>query len=747
MIVVVTGSNKGTGITVSSSSGGVSVIPSPDPIVLGNQPNPVQITPDITGLVAADVALDTTNFNNNLDGNITDVQLLADAVDELTTSAVDGTMLPTNYVGSILLDLQSGRDYGIVDVTSNLIVSADATGIINGGVAQIGFLGNGTNTLDVSAFNQLDTGTGALTFDNTLNTLNAFAFIRWLNRSYWNLLSQYTYTGPVTLSAPGSFVANSTTVSSITLTWTTVANASSYMLEWSANGTSGWTQIGGTLSQATITYNHTTLTSGVQYFYRISSIGDGVNYLTSGYVTANDTVNVPTQLSAPSISPAQFDSNTVRFTITPVTNNAGYRYRTGISSGVYGSPLDLPTDTAYVDVDGTTGQTIYAQFMTLADGVNYLNSNYGTEVSQLLTANQAPVASSVNITGSVTLGATLTGNYTYSDNESDLEGTSTFRWLRGITPISGATNSTYVIVIADQGQTLYFEVTPVAQTGTTPGTAVSSVGTAIPANVAPVLTQGSFTGTPQEGQVLTGSLGSYSDADGDAAGTHTYQWYRDTNNTGNDGTPISGATSINYTCVTADINNYLYRGDTPIALTGATPGTEVFTTYSSIVTNTETDLNFLTYISNVVKIGTIYTAGTATNWGDLISDETFASNFAFRWEVAAFTAGAGESVGINIDTDVTYSSYAGWILATFRNTVTSVQIYIGSTLQTNVTVAIGDLLELKRVGTTVILNRFTGGSWSTVHTYSGTYSQTVRFNFRGYYNGTAGSILKNPKYL
>lgn len=502
MIVVVTGSNKGTGITVSSSSGGVPVIPSPDPIVLGNQPNPVQINPDITGLTASEVALDTTNFDNNLDATITDVQLLADAVDELTTSAVAGTMLPTNYIGSILLDLQSGRDYGMVEVTSDLVVGADGTGIINGASAQIGFIGNGTNTLDLTAFNQLDTGTGALTFDNTLNTLNAFAFIRWLNRSYWNLLSQYTYTGPVTLSAPGSFAANSTTVSSITLTWTTAANASNYMLEWSANGTTGWAQIGGTISQVTATYNHTTLTSGVQYFYRISSIGDGVNYLTSGYATANDTVNTPVTLSAPSVSPAQLDSNTARFTITPVANASGYRYRYGTSTGSYGAENNTGATT--VDIDATTGQTVYAIFMTIGDGVNYLNSAYGAEVSQLLTANQAPVASSVNITGSVTLGATLTGNYTYADNEGDLQGTSTFRWLRNDVAISGATNSTYVITIPDQGTTIKFEVTPVAQTGTTPGIAVSSVGTSIPAAGSPESDiTGSLNGMTQSGTIYT----------------------------------------------------------------------------------------------------------------------------------------------------------------------------------------------------------------------------------------------------
>src|SRR4029079_10798501 len=42
------------------------------------------------------------------------------------------------------------------------------------------------------------------------------------------------------------------------------------------------------------------------------------------------------------------------------------------------------------------------------------------------TCNAGPVASSVNITGTPNVGQTLTGHYTYSDAESDPEGTSTF---------------------------------------------------------------------------------------------------------------------------------------------------------------------------------------------------------------------------------------------------------------------------------------------------------------------------------
>ena len=53
--------------------------------------------------------------------------------------------------------------------------------------------------------------------------------------------------------------------------------------------------------------------------------------------------------------------------------------------------------------------------------------------------NTPPTASNVSISGTPQVGQVLTGSYTYDDAEEDLEGTSTFRWLRGGSPIAGAT--------------------------------------------------------------------------------------------------------------------------------------------------------------------------------------------------------------------------------------------------------------------------------------------------------------------
>ncbi|AWA30059.1 hypothetical protein HYN48_08185 [Flavobacterium magnum] len=90
--------------------------------------------------------------------------------------------------------------------------------------------------------------------------------------------------------------------------------------------------------------------------------------------------------------------------------------------------------------------------------------------------NQAPTATAVSVTGTPTIGQTLTGNYTYNDTEGDLEGTSTYRWflsddLSGSNEnaIPGANSISYQLTSTDLNRYIRFGVTPKAATGTPTG--------------------------------------------------------------------------------------------------------------------------------------------------------------------------------------------------------------------------------------------------------------------------------------
>jgi uncharacterized protein with beta-barrel porin domain len=123
------------------------------------------------------------------------------------------------------------------------------------------------------------------------------------------------------------------------------------------------------------------------------------------------------------------------------------------------------------------------------------------------------------------VGDILTGNYTYGDLEGDAEGASTFRWLRDGTPIAGATAQTYTLVTADVGTSITFEVTPVAATGTSPGTPAATTGLPVASGSAPTANAGPdqvVTDTDDNGTkevTLDGSGSSDTDGTIDA-----YQW-------------------------------------------------------------------------------------------------------------------------------------------------------------------------------------------------------------------------------
>ena len=98
------------------------------------------------------------------------------------------------------------------------------------------------------------------------------------------------------------------------------------------------------------------------------------------------------------------------------------------------------------------------------------------------TVNEQPIASEVSVTGILEVGQTLTGHYTYTDPEGDVEGDSRYRWYRADDAsgtnkeiIDDANAQTYLLQNEDDGKYISFEVTPVSELGNTPGYPVESV--------------------------------------------------------------------------------------------------------------------------------------------------------------------------------------------------------------------------------------------------------------------------------
>ena len=148
-----------------------------------------------------------------------------------------------------------------------------------------------------------------------------------------------------------------------------------------------------------------------------------------------------------------------------------------------------------------------------------------------------------NVTGSSIIGQTLTttdGTWTGTNPI-----TYTYQWKNNGVDILGETNSTYVTVLGDYGDSITCEVTGTNVAGSSSATSNSIVVTAsTPVNVsAPVVS-----GINVVGEVLTTTDGTWT---GTAPITYTYQWVRDTTN-------ISGEISSTYTLAQADASFDVY---------------------------------------------------------------------------------------------------------------------------------------------------------------------------------------------
>lgn len=338
---------------------------------------------------------------------------------------------------------------------------------------------------------------------------------------------------------------------------------------------------------------------------------------------------------------SQAESTTLDFTnnshITITTNN-----NLNITSIVGLSPYNP----AFLEVIGTGALTFtnvgfsVFRFAKQVDRFWITLYNTGTKIiikdaiSVPLT-DTVPVASNVTISYSaLTVGNTLTGLYTYYDDNGDIESGSTFKWYRaddamgtGVAAIGGATSSTYVLAGADENKYIRFGVTPINANGS--GVEYFSSYTAQitnPADVPPVASNVVITGTLQVDELLTGSY-DYFDADSDVESGSTYQWYRADDAIGTNVIAIPSATSLTYTLTSSDIGKYVRLGVTPANVNDT--GNESFSNYIGAIADV-VDLNiWINFTENLA---------TYPVTSKYVNVDRFAGSHALHYEDTTATA-------------------------------------------------------------------------------------------------------------
>lgn len=533
--------------------------------------------------------------------------VLADVGSEITFEVT-----PVSISGSSPgLPVESGLGVNIINnapVASAVFVSGDT-----GGVANLGDVLSGNYTYsDVegnaeagSLYRWLRNGSpivGATGLSYTIVSADVGSTVAFEVTPVSNV---GTTTGLPVVSSPSITISNTVPVaSSVNITGDSGGNAvigdvltGNYTysdLESDAEGTSSfrWLRNGVAIGGATsINYSVVLSDVGSNLQFEVtpessSGTSPGLAVVSSNAVTVQNAAPTATAVSISGDTGGNVklgDALTGNYTYSDLEGNtegtSTYRWLRG------GAAISGATTTSYTVVLADIGSTLQFEVTPAATA----GTSPGSIVlsAAVNAVNDAPVASSVNITGDTAdvanVGDVLTGNYSYSDLESDAEGISTFRWLRDGSAISGATASTYTVVVADDGAAIQFEVTPVATAGTSPGSAVLSSAVNI-ANLPPVASAvditGDTAGVANVGDVLTGTY-TYSDTENDTEGTSTFRWLRD-------GSAISGETAATYTVTVADAAASLQFEVTPVASTGTSPGSAVASTAVTVPSNVST---------------------------------------------------------------------------------------------------------------------------------------------------------------
>ena len=161
-----------------------------------------------------------------------------------------------------------------------------------------------------------------------------------------------------------------------------------------------------------------------------------------------------------------------------------------------------------------------------------------------------PATGAPTITGTAQVGQSLQASTSgIADGDGLANATFAHQWIRidgtNETDIASATESSYALVSADEGQTVRVRVSFTDDAGNSESLTSSATATVEPKPNSPATGQPSISGTAGVGETLTASTTGVSDGNGMTGASLSHQWQRD-------GDAISGATGTTYTATRDD---------------------------------------------------------------------------------------------------------------------------------------------------------------------------------------------------
>ena len=244
-------------------------------------------------------------------------------------------------------------------------------------------------------------------------------------------------------------------------------------------------------------------------------------------------------------------------------------------------------------------------------------------------SSNTPATGGPGITGTVWAGETLTATTDLIEDEDGLTGaTFTYQWLVDGAEINGATDSTYIVIAADEGKPIEVRVAFTDDAGN-PESLISYPFLSAPPLIirgVPVIASNTtatgaptITGTVRVGETLTVNTTDISDSDGLNNVTFTYQWLADD-------TDITDATGSTYALVAADEGKTV---KVRITFTDDAGNDESLTSApTAAVTASNTPATGEPTITGTAQVGETLTANTT---GIADSDGLINATFTYQW--------------------------------------------------------------------------------------------------------------------
>ena len=382
------------------------------------------------------------------------------------------------------------------------------------------------------------------------------------------------------------------------------------------------------------------------------------NRSATGAPTISGTAQVGETLTADTSGIADLDGLT----------NVSYGYQWVRNDGNSDTDITDATDSSYTLVAADEGQTIKVE-VSFADDADNDETLTSAATGEVVARPNGPATGAPTISGTAQVGETLTAS---TSDIADADGLTNvsygYQWIANDgtsdTDITGATDSSYTLAAADEGQIIKVKVSFTDDADNDETLTSAATGEVVARPNSPATGAPTISGTAQVGETLTASTLGIADPDGLTNVSYGYQWIA---NDGTSDTDITGATDSTYTLVSADKGKTIkvlvtFTDDAGNGETLTSTATEAVS-FAVQQQTANTPATGAPTISGTAQVGETLTANTSS----ILDDDGLTNvTFTYRW-----IANEGSS-----DTDITGATESAYTL---------VSADVGKTLKVRVT--------------------------------------------------------------